>query len=98
MATAYVTVAKVATRGPHDTATMFATPARSQTVTTSATSAQSTLVGTGGDVCQIWCATTVVATTGTNPTASLANGIVCPAGVATNIILHAGEVVALIDG
>lgn len=97
MATAYLTFAHVESRGAKDAGTIMAPPAQSETVTTSGTSASGTKRARAYDVCQVWCATTVAAVAGVTPTATVAAGIICPAGVPTFIHVAEGDVVALID-
>lgn len=98
MATAYLTFCRVAARAPMNTATVLAGPPRSETVTTSGASAQGTKTAYDGEIVQVWCATTVVAVVGANPTATLAAGIVCPANVPIYLDVAYGDKIALIDG
>jgi hypothetical protein len=71
---------------------------RSETVTTSGASASGALTAADGEIVQVWCATTVVATWGAAPTATLAAGQVIPAGTTIYLDVAAGDKVALLDG
>ena len=98
MATAYVTLSQAGGRGQFGNLPVMAFPAQSETITTSSVSATGTKIANKLDYAQIWCATTVVAVAGPTPPATLAAGIVCPAGVATWFPVQAGDKIALIDG
>lgn len=90
MATAYVTIGPLKVPGILD-----GESSRSATVTTSGTAASSSITAQRSEVAVIWCATAVYARSGN--TVSAANGVYCPAGLATPIGMTEGDPVSLID-
>ena len=92
MATVYLTYA-IADSLP----IMQASSGKSETVTSSGTSASGGITCRNGDVVQVFCATSVAVTAGTTPTATLAGGIVAPAGTTIYLRPKEGDKIAVID-
>ena len=92
MATVYVTFAQ-----PDSLPILAGSSGRSETITSSGTTASGALTANSGDVVQVFCATTVIARAGATPTAALATGIVCPAGVPTFLRVQLYDKIAVID-
>lgn len=98
MATVYATFGKVGKRGENGVVEIYnGTGARSETITSSGTSAQGTFTATKDEMVQVCCATSVAVVSGTNPTATLATGIVAFAGVPQYIAVQTGDKIAVID-
>lgn len=97
MATVYVTFGQIGARGQFGDHPVMAGPFQSETITSSGTTAVGSKVANKLDIVQIFCATTVAAVAGSAPTATLALGRVCPAGVATTMVVQAGDKIAVID-
>ena len=93
MATVYVTFAQ-----PDSLPILAGSSGLSEQITSSGTSASGNIPARTGDVVQVFCATTVIARSGAAPTAALATGIVCPAGVPTFLRVNPNDKIAVIDG
>ncbi len=97
MATVYVTLGQVGARGQFGNHPIMAGPLQSETITSSGTTAVGAKVANKLDIAQIFCATTVAVVAGAAPTATLALGMVCPAGVPSWLAVQAGDKIAVID-
>jgi len=92
MATVYVTFAQ-----PDSLPILAGSSGLSETITSSGTTASGNILARSGDVVQVFCATTVIARADGTPTATLATGIVCPAGVPTFLRVKQYDRIAVID-
>jgi hypothetical protein len=92
MATVYVTYGII-----DGVPLMMASSGRSELITSSGTSAAGLLPVRNGDTIQIFCATTVAVTAAASPVATLAGGIICPAGGTIYIRAKEGDRIAVID-
>jgi len=98
MSSTYVTLAQAGANGSTGGLPIFSTRGQqSEKITSGAASVASTIIAKERDVAQVWCATTVAAVAGPTPVATLATGIICPAGVATTFAVQPGDKIAVID-
>jgi hypothetical protein len=98
MATVYTSFGKVGKRGNNGVVDIFnGTGTRSETITSSGTTAQGTFVAVKDEMVQIACASNVAVVAGSNPTATLATGLVVFGGIPQYLAVQAGDKIAVID-
>jgi len=98
MADVYVTFGKVGRRGTNGVIeTFLAGTTRSEKITSSGTSAQGSLVAAKDDFVRVSCQSPIAITAGSNPTATLATGLVADGGIPEYISVQAGDRIAVID-
>ena len=100
MATVYVSLGPVGSRGKNDSVgTFVGDRLRAETITSSGTTAKGALTSNGREFAKVFCATAIYANAGPLATATVSatTGVHIPAGTYEYIGLSDGQVIAVID-